>query len=136
MAVRSTPHKTFRASALILTLVLASGCSSWTRLQAVTPSAYAEAGSSSRIRVELTNGRMITVYSPRMEADTLRGLCATSSASKSAMFISDPPQDSCAFALRDVRRADVRKFDLTRTIVLLSFPAAFFLALYSLGQDD
>ena len=129
MASRPIWRRSFRISAFLLSLLLASGCSSWSRLQPITPSAYAEAGPSSQMRVELTDGRVVTVHAPRMEGDTLRGLCATSLAARAALFTSDSPRDSCAFALRDVRTAEVKRVNVTGTVILLAvlvcLPVAF-----------
>lgn len=134
---RSSRYRPVRAFALPLALLLAGGCSSWRRLESITPSAYVEAGSSSQVRVELTDDRLVTVHAARMDGDTLRGLCATSLQAKSAMFGSDEARDSCAFALRDVRTAEVKHLDVTRTAILLAFPAALFVALIAAfaGQD-
>ena len=83
MASQSRPRRPLRWLAMLLALPLASGCSTFKQLEPITPSAYAAAGATSEMRLQLTQGGSMTVYSPRMEGDTLRGLCATSLEAKS-----------------------------------------------------
>ena len=81
------------------------------------------------MRVDLADGRVVTVHDPRMDGDTLRGQCATSFAEKAALFVRDEPRDSCAFALADVRTAQVKRANVAGNVVLLAIlvglPVAF-----------
>lgn len=130
----SRQRQSIRLMALLFALLVASGCSSWKRLQPITPSAYAEAGVTSQMRVFLTDGRVMTVHSPRIVGDTLRGLCSTSLEAKSAMIGGGSPRESCAVALRDVNSVELKRTDMTRTAILLAFPAVFYIVLFGLAM--
>lgn len=129
MAIRPNRLSPPRVLALLFALLVAGGCSSWGRLEPITPSAYVEAGSSSQVRVELTDGRVVVVHAAHMEGDTLRGLCATSLTAKSALFDSEEPRDSCAFALRDMKTAEAKRPNPTKTVILLAVPVGLFVAI-------
>ena len=111
-----------RTFALLLALLLASGCSSWNTLQPITQSAYQAAGPASQMRVELADGRVVTLHSPRIEADTLHGLCTDQSVAKSAVFSDDRPRDSCAVAIRDVKAVKIKQGDTLSTVLLIGLP--------------
>lgn len=134
MPSHSRQRQSIRWMALFFALLVASGCSSWRRMQPVTPSAYAAAGVTSEMRVRLTDGRVMTVHSPRIEGDTLRGLRSTSLEAKSALIGGGSPRESCAVALRDVSSADLKQIDMTATAILLGFPAVFFIVLFGLAM--
>jgi hypothetical protein len=126
-----------RALVPLLALLLASGCSSWKRVQSpISASALVDAGSASQMRIELTDARVITVHSPVIAGDTLRGMCASSSQSRSAVFTDDSPRDSCSFAIRDIRAAETRRANVVGTALLLGVPVVLALViLTSLAGD-
>lgn len=127
MSSHSRQREASRLVAPLLALLLASGCSSWRRLQPITPDAYAETGLTSEMRVVLTDGRSMTIYSPRMEGDTLRGFRTSQLVVWSKLIDSEPLRhDSCRVALRDLTTVEMRRADHAKTAMLIGIPVILF----------
>lgn len=101
------------APLLIAAMIVSPGCSSWKALhgspetQQVTPMPH-------HVHVLLADGRRIEMFSPRVEGDSLVGMCPASSG-----------RNQCAFASRDVLRIESRQFSAGRTLLLVGGVVVF-----------
>lgn len=127
MPSHSRQREASRLVVPLLALLLASGCSSWKHLQPITPGAYAAAAVTSEMRVVLTDGRSMSIYFPRMDGDTLRGLRTSQPVVWSKLIAPDPPRpDSCCVALRDLTAVEMKRTDLAKTAMLIGIPLILF----------
>jgi len=112
---------------LVVAMIVSPGCSSWKALRS-SPEAHEVAPMPKHVHVLLANGRWIEVFSPRVEGDSLVGMCP-----------SDSGRTRCAFAVRDLLSIESKQFSAGRTLLLvggvLVFVGAAGLLLFALTYD-
>lgn len=112
------------ASVLAALMIASPGCSSWQALR-VSPETQPATTLPERVNVLLTDGRRVVVYAPRVERDSLLGMCPEGSGFGADEHGETAGRVPCRFAVNDILRIESRQFSAGRTLLLFGGTLVF-----------
>ena len=101
------------ATLLVAAMIVSPGCSSWKALRS-SPETQQVTPMPDHVHVLLADGHWIEVFSPRVEGDSLVGMCPAGLG-----------RDHCAVAVRDVLSIESKQFSAGRTLLLFGGVVVF-----------